>query len=155
MADMAAALARVSYQSAEGASHLSTVRGLPQQQQLHLLALATAVATAAAQAAADAEAEASAQAHGISTQAYRAKYYWGPASLGPKPLKTANPFADAAGKGTALFAGDAARAVPLARAYEQYRLLSSQMFQQPVSEQVRGAEGRVLGWGPLLRLARV
>lgn len=43
---------------------------------MHLLAVAAAVATAAAQAAADAEAEASAREHGISTHAYRAKYYW-------------------------------------------------------------------------------
>lgn len=46
---MAAALARLSYQSGSGASHTSTIRCLPQQQQLHLLALATTVATTAAQ----------------------------------------------------------------------------------------------------------
>jgi len=93
VSDMAAALARLNYQSGSSASYVSTIRGLPQQQQLHLLALATSVATAAAQAVADAEAEAAAQQHGLTTSAYCTKYYWGPSMLGPKPLKSSNPFA--------------------------------------------------------------
>ncbi|KAF5839088.1 P-loop containing nucleoside triphosphate hydrolase protein [Dunaliella salina] len=95
VSDMVAALARLNYQSGSGAS-VSTIRGLPQQQQLHLLALATSVATASAQAVADAEAEAVAQQHGLTTSAYRTKYYWGPSVLGPKPLQSSNPFATGA-----------------------------------------------------------
>ncbi len=187
------------------------------------------------QAAAAAEADAAAQQHGLTTSAFRTKYYWGPAVLGPKQVKSSNPFAldvqrsitqqgsstapgaaavcagrqasvhsmlgqgvkeqlrkgptrEASGQGAAchatpsaqhgqcssgsgsaslggcaqqvmgaaagagnregsaativgsgaLCAGDAARTVPLARAYEQSRRLAVQMFQQPVSEQVGG-----------------
>ncbi len=49
VSDMAAALSRLNYQAGSGVSSVNTIRGLPQQQQLHLLALATAVATAAVQ----------------------------------------------------------------------------------------------------------
>ena len=166
--EMAGALARISYQSDAAASHVNAIRNLPQQQQMHLLALATAVATAAVQAVAKAEAEEAARDHGLTTEAYRAKYYWGPSNTGPKPTKAANPFAAAGGTpvtggGVAgvgalpaartgggagaqtprtpagMMAGDAAREVPLAAAYEHYRQLSGQMFQQPASEQVRAA----------------
>ncbi|KAJ9530042.1 hypothetical protein QJQ45_023323 [Haematococcus lacustris] len=224
--DMVAALARLSYQSASAASNVSSIRNLPQQQQLHLLALATAVATAATQAAADALAAAAAREHGLSSEQYRAKYYWGPSALpsGPK-TKVANPFAAAAGASTGsqapaaaahckppapapmlrvgsapaavatqqgattscgsaaagvdaaascqqgaealsqaqpqaqqactvsgsaaqgamagtgstavsgMLAGDAAWQVPLAKAYDGYRLMCGQMYQQPASEQ--------------------
>jgi hypothetical protein len=153
---MASAVARVSYQSDASASHVATIRNLPQQQLLHLLALATAVATASTQAAAEAAAQAAARDHGLSTDQYKSKYYWGPATNGPKPTKASNPFAAAsagpsgplaspapskAGAGppstpcTSMLAGDAARSVPLGAVYEHYRRLCGQMFQQPASEQ--------------------
>ena len=53
------------------------------------------------QAAADAEAEANAQAHGLTTGAYRTKFYLGPSVLGPKKLASANPFAPDAQRSTA------------------------------------------------------
>lgn len=159
--EMAAALARINYQSDAAAGHVNAIRNLPQQQQLHLLALATAVATAAAQAVAQAEADAAAREHGLSTDAYRAKYYWGPSSNVKQVTKAANPFAAAKTAGGAapspapsgmrggagapgtpstpaasMLAGDSAREVALPKAYEHYRQICASMFQQPASEQV-------------------
>ncbi len=159
--EMVNALARISYQSDGAASSISAIRNLPQQQQVHLLALATALATAETQAAADAAADAAAAEHGLTASAYRAKYYWGPSTIQKPQVKLSNPFAKAAaaaspGPGGAagpaggtppppplsaakaragLLAGDAARAVPLSAAYQSYRALCSGLYQQPCSEQ--------------------
>ncbi|GFH10307.1 AAA domain-containing protein [Haematococcus lacustris] len=90
---------------------------------------------------------AAAREHGLSTEQYRAKYYWGPSALpsGPK-TKVSNPFAAAAGASTGSQAPAAAAhckppapapmlRVPLAKAYDGYRLMCGQMYQQPASEQ--------------------
>jgi hypothetical protein len=162
--EVVAALSRVSYQSSAGSSNVSAVRALPQQQQLCLLALASALAAGAADAAKAADAAAAAAEHGMSTQAYQSKYYWGPSTLQSKAkVKLANPFAAKAatgatdgprvergnvavpavagaaggigsGGGVGCMAGDSARVVTVTAAYQQYRALCGAMFQQPCSQ---------------------
>lgn len=206
--EMVAALSRVMYQSGSAASNVATIKNLPQQQQVCLLALASALATAAETAASEAAAQAAARDHGLTTSAYKAKYYWGPSVQSGKKstVKLANPFAAQAGASTpakppeapgksnttaannknndsptqsnkpglatpsstmksalpgtpstpatasGMLAGDAARAVAMSAAYDQYRALCAAMFQQPMSEQEFSSQQQLLAHMGLVSL---